>query len=301
MINLSELIKYPKADLHNHLGTGMRYASFVAWAGYEIPDYPPKDKTDPIPFTETIRSYVHSRNASPKDTLAILQLAIQDAIADGVTILHGSIDASMSIPCQGIAELIQTVNQVKEKFASKIEFHPSIDFGPVSSNLLIESKAFEILSSGAFEGVTAYGKDAICLTQTYRSLFKIADNLKLTKKCLANSNVKADGILKMIETYNLNEIQLGVNIAKDKDAMKEVARNNIRFNLCPAGDIYFGVIDDYKSHPIRKMVDAGVNVSISSDCLLFFNKSISEQCKNLVDEGLFSENEIKLLLDKSLS
>ena len=126
--------------------------------------------------------------------MAILQLAIQDAIADVVTILHGSIDASMSIPCQGIAELIQTVNQVKEKFASKIEFHPSIDFGPVSSNLLIESKAFEILSSGAFEGVTAYGEDAICLTQTYRSLFKIADT-KLTKKCLL-IHVNANEILK---------------------------------------------------------------------------------------------------------
>ena len=60
----------------------------------------------------------------------------------------------------------------------------------------------------------------------------------------------------MIETYNLNEIQLGVNIVKIK-IMKEVARNIIRFNLCPAGDIYFGVIVII-INPIRKMVDAGV-------------------------------------------
>ena len=42
MVSVSEFKKRAKMDAHNHLNLGMRYASYVSWAGFYIPDFPRK-------------------------------------------------------------------------------------------------------------------------------------------------------------------------------------------------------------------------------------------------------------------
>lgn len=299
MINISDLRNLPKADLHNHLGAGMRYASFIAWAGYEIPDFPPVQSRPEKLFSEVIGPFIKSRNASTKDTASILQLAINDAIADNVKVLKGSIDSAMMELCDSAMSFTNLILQIKEKVSEKVSFLPDIEFGPAENTLLLQEKALPLLSSGAFSGVCAYGPACSALTDTFKAVYKIADNLRLNRKCMANANMSADAIVKMIDAYNLNEVQCGINIAKDSDALKFVAERKVRFNMCPASDVYYGTVPSYEEHPIRKMLDAGVDVTIGTNCLLVFNKSISEQCKSFIDDGIFSVDEIKTLLEKS--
>ena len=56
-------------------------------------------------------------------------------------------------------------------------------------------------------------------------------------------------------------------------------------------------VPDLKDHPMRQMYDAGVRMTICTDDLLFFNRTVSEQCQDLVDCGLFTEAEVINILD----
>ena len=62
-----------------------------------------------------------------------------------------------------------------------------------------------------------------------------------------------------------------------------------------------GAVESYAVHPIRKMLDAGVNCTINTDDLLLFNKSNSEQCVELVNCGLFTKDELVELMKKQVA
>ncbi len=53
-----------------------------------------------------------------------------------------------------------------------------------------------------------------------------------------------------------------------------------------------GVANSYKQHPIRKLYDAGIPVTISTDDMLIFNNSISQEYMNLYDSGLMTAEEL---------
>ena len=44
MISVTDFVSLPKVDAHNHLNLGMRYASYVPWAGF-IPDFAQDERT----------------------------------------------------------------------------------------------------------------------------------------------------------------------------------------------------------------------------------------------------------------
>ena len=57
-----------------------------------------------------------------------------------------------------------------------------------------------------------------------------------------------------------------------------------------------GAVKDLKSHPLRKMMDAGVPISIGTDDILFFGKTNSEQFYDLVKVNLITEKEADKLM-----
>jgi Adenosine deaminase len=93
----------------------------------------------------------------------------------------------------------------------------------------------------------------------------------------------------------------GSHLSRDSDALNYLARNNIIVNLSPARDIFFKVYTSYREFPIRKFLDAGVKVSIGTNSLFVYQKTISEQCAALYNAGVLSEEEIKTLLSQSLT
>ena len=59
-------------------------------------------------------------------------------------------------------------------------------------------------------------------------------------------------------------------------------------------------VSNLEEHPIKVLYHEGVNVTIATDDVLFFDKTVSEQCQDLLDLGVFSKAEIIDILDKSI-
>ena len=75
--------------------------------------------------------------------------------------------------------------------------------------------------------------------------------------------------------------------------MQFIKDRNVRLNISPASNILLGSSKSYEEHPVKKIVEAGIRVSIGTDDLMFFNKSVSEQCADLVNAGVFTVEQIK--------
>lgn len=61
-----------------------------------------------------------------------------------------------------------------------------------------------------------------------------------------------------------------------------------------------GRAGDYGSHPIRRLYDYGVKVTINTDDLLIFDQTVSQEYLNLYRSGLMTTEELNAIREEGL-
>jgi len=79
--------------------------------------------------------------------------------------------------------------------------------------------------------------------------------------------------------------------AKNK-GMRFLADHQIRLNICPTSNILLGRVARLQDHPIRKLFDAGVIVTVNSDDAIVFGAGVSEELLSLYQVGVFTAEEL---------
>lgn len=301
MISVTDFAALPKVDAHNHLNLGMRYASYVPWAGFYIPDFPRK-MSGLEEMHEVISMYTRTRTRTAKDAQDLITLSIQDAIADGVTILEGSIDIGFVHHCNNnVDSFLSMVEKLQTKFSNSIIFLPELGMGKTFDKAKIDKWAPACMESGLFKSIDLYGPEVMDGIEEFKEIFNIASKLNLKKKAHVGEFSDAKSIRSFIEYFNLDEVQHGIGAAQDDKVIQFLLDRKVRLNITPASNVMLSAVPSLQEHPIKKLVNAGVRVSIGTDDLLFFNRSVSEQCADLVNAGLFTKQEIVDLLAKSVN
>ena len=297
MVAASDFLPCAKVDTHNHLNLGMRYASYAPWAGFLIPNFPRKINGLDDMHNNIIAPYTRVRCKTGKDVQDLLTLSLQDAVADGVKIVEGSVDIGFVLHCGGIENLVELVKRVQKKFEGKVKFLPELGMGKTFGIEKIQKWAPELMESGVFKSIDLYGPEVEEGLEDFKNIYELAGKLGIKKKAHVGEFSDAHSVRYFVEYFELDEVQHGIGAAKDPEVLKWLANSGIRCNVCPASNEILGAVPSLKEHPIRKMVDAGVKLTIATDDLLLFNKSNSEQCADLVNVGLFTKDEMHKLLD----
>ena len=69
----------------------------------------------------------------------------------------------------------------------------------------------------------------------------------------------------------------GVRSIEDRDLVRRLADENIVLEVCPGSNIALGVYPNLAVHPLRKLDEAGVTVTISSDDPPYFATSLEQE------------------------
>ena len=83
----------------------------------------------------------------------------------------------------------------------------------------------------------------------------------------------------------------GVRSIEDPDLVKEIIQRNIVLETCPTSNIATKIYKNYETHPVKKLFDAGVKITVNSDDPPFFNASIAGEYEVMSNLGL-SEKEL---------
>ena len=130
------------------------------------------------------------------------------------------------------------------------------------------------------------------------SLFiKTFDMLKEAKFPITIHAGEWDGpenIRKAINLLHPTRLGHGVRSIEDPELVKEIIEKNIVLETCPTSNIATKIYEDYKSHPVKKLFDAGVKITVNSDDPPFFNSSISGEYEVMANLGLSKEQLISL-------
>jgi adenosine deaminase len=111
-------------------------------------------------------------------------------------------------------------------------------------------------------------------------------------KCHAGEFDGAHRVREAIQQLGVRRVQHGVRAVEDPAVVALAAEQGVTFDICPLSNVGLGVFPDLDSHPIRRLMQAGVNCTVSTDDPLCFANTLTEEYSALAREAGFAKAEI---------
>jgi adenosine deaminase len=86
----------------------------------------------------------------------------------------------------------------------------------------------------------------------------------------------------------------GVRAIEDDALVDRLAEDGVVLEVCPGSNVFLGVFPSWQAHPIERLRERGVKVTVSTDDPPFFNTTLSQEYDRLADtfgwdEGAFRD------------
>jgi adenosine deaminase len=296
LIDLKEKIStLKKADVHSHLhlaGSQKRLSERYPNAQINFPD----QYNGLSGMIEFIYGSLNTIMTTKEDVINFMDIAIQSAIDDNVTLLEASVDIGLAKYFnKSIEQLIDEVIKLQEKYKSELNFRPDIGVNKDLDIDKVYSYGLKCIESGIFHGIDLYGQEAGKDLNPFTRLYNIANDNGLKTKVHIGEFSNHQSIEETIKILNPDEIQHGIRAVDSENTMELILKNDIRLNICPQSNIALGAVKQLKDHPARILHDYGIKITINTDDLILFNASVSDEYINLIKAKVFTFDEIKLI------
>ena len=93
-------------------------------------------------------------------------------------------------------------------------------------------------------------------------------------------------------SYGTKRIGHGVAAVKDQELIKKLVDENVTLEVCVTSNYQTKVVNSIAEHPIRKLFDAGVRVTVNSDNMTASNTDIRKEIRVLKNQLGFTDGEI---------
>jgi len=150
---------------------------------------------------------------------------------------------------------------------------------------LSEEEAFKTLQSSLpFKHlITAIGLDSSEKGNPptkFKDVFK--DSVKEGYIPLAHAGEEgsSDYIWQAIDILGIKRIDHGNSALQDKKLIQEIIKRDIALTICPLSNTALQVVENLEQHPLKKMMDLGLKVTVNSDDPAYFGGQLN---KNLIE------------------
>jgi adenosine deaminase len=79
-----------------------------------------------------------------------------------------------------------------------------------------------------------------------------------------------------LDALGAERIEHGVRSLEDPELVERLARDRIPLTMCPLSNLRLHVITDMAAHPLKRMMDAGITVTVNSDDPAYFGGYITD-------------------------
>jgi adenosine deaminase len=296
--DLEAIRRVPKADLHNHGWAGADPASVGAILGRRI---------DPLEHRLASMDEMHSwadenfGKVDPKLRPQLFEAAFVRAARDGLVRFEIGDDV-WAITLDGSAEnLTNILKRAHQRGAPDVEWIPQLGMSRHCRIEDIRRWMEPFLELRCYRTVDLSGDESAQPIENFKPLYRLAKANRLRLKAHVGEWGDADSVRRAVEALELDEVQHGIAAADSPSVMRFLAENRIRLNICPTSNAMLGRVGSLASHPIRKLFDAGVRVTVNTDDMAMFGQSVSDEFLNLYRAGCLNERELDQIRENGLS
>ncbi|MDL2400162.1 adenosine deaminase [Rhizobium mayense] len=141
-------------------------------------------------------------------------------------------------------------------------------------------------------GFNMAGEERMGRVADYARAFDIARDAGLGLTIHAGEVCGAFSVADAVALVRPSRIGHGVRAIEDVDLVKRLADLGTVLEVCPGSNVALNVFPDFATHPLRKLRDAGVRVTINSDDPPFFHTSLKREYDLASTAFGFSDDEI---------
>jgi adenosine deaminase/aminodeoxyfutalosine deaminase len=132
----------------------------------------------------------------------------------------------------------------------------------------------------------------------FRDLFKKAADQGLCLTAHAGETVGPESVWGALN-MGAQRIGHGLSIARDAELIEVLAQKQVPVEVCLSSNLRTGVCADIREHPVKKMFDEGLMITLNTDDPAMFQTSLNREYELAGEEFNFSDEHLRELARNS--
>jgi len=280
---LDRLKALPKVDLHRHLEGSLRLATVTELAAkfglgadasggslracVQIVGGDPRSWDAFLSKFEMLRLLYRT----PEIIQRIVEEAIQDAAADRVQYLELHFTPAALAQQGGFAAaeifdwVIEAANRATTRTGVQVGLIPSINrHESVGLAEEVAALAADHMPEGVV-GLDLAGNEVEFPAEPFAGIFTSARSAGLGITLHAGEWTGPDSVRKAIEIMGASRVAHGGRVIEDPEAVALARERRTVFEICLTSNLHSGVAPDIDHHPLPRMIEAGLQVTLNTD------------------------------------
>ncbi len=105
-----------------------------------------------------------------------------------------------------------------------------------------------------------------------------------------------DGVVDAIKLLHADRIGHGIQIASKPNLIEKVRQSGVTLEICPTSNVDTGAVPTLEKHPIRRLFDAGIPISLGDDDPTTSNINITSEYRLIAKEFSFTPKELATIV-----
>lgn len=111
----------------------------------------------------------------------------------------------------------------------------------------------------------------------FKKAYDIAAQGGLKCTVHAGEHAPASGMMEAMDYLPIQRIGHGVNAIHSPETIARLKDMNIALEVCPSSNVALGLYKDLPSHPLNRLLQEGLSISINSDDPPFFRTTLAQE------------------------
>lgn len=299
--DIAAVRRCPKADLHTHGAANCDRQYVFEKTGRDIAPI-----ATPLQSMDEMHAWARTHIGTLFDGAAGRELWLEASFVrarlDGLCRIEFGDD--VWTVTQGLGapqDLVDSITRVHARMAPEVEWIPQLGLSRHCRLEWLQEWMAPWLELGFHKTLDICGDELAQPIDVFVPLYRAAKAKGMRLKAHVGEWGTADDVWRAVELLELDEVQHGIAAADSPAVMRFLADHRIRLNVCPTSNILLGRVARLQDHPIRKLFDAGVTVTVNSDDAIVFGVGVSEEFLSLYQVGLFTAAELDLIREWGLT
>lgn len=293
------LAELPKIDLHRHLEGSLRLRSLMDIARQEQLDLPrqqeqlrqrvqmgdeqPKTLPNFLSKFHTLRQIYRS----PEIIRRVVEEAIEDAAADHIRYLELRFTPAALAQARDFA-LGEVMDWVIEFAHAAAQAH-GVRIGLIASvnrhePVALAEQVVQLAIERGLQGIDLAGNEVDFPAEPFAGIFAMAQQEGLGTTVHAGEWTGAATVRHAVERMGASRIGHGVRVMEDPEMVRLARDRRAVFEVCLTSNLHSGVVERMDNHPLPRMIEAGLKVTLNTDDPGISNIRLSDEYFTAVAE-----------------
>jgi len=305
---IEQVKEMPKVELHVHLEGATQAETFYQLAQKNNVDFKVSSLKEWKSFFafkdfgHFLEVYTKSVTAlkTPEDYTFIITEFYKHQAEQNIVYSEAFISASFIIQKFETDAILDAIEQGirlgSEKYGIKINFIPDISRELPNTQMAVVDFVTEGYKRGLFIGLGIGGPEQGFPPELYTEAFKKAKANGLRVVAHAGETEGAKSVWGAIKNLGAERIGHGVRSLEDPKLIQYLIDNKITLEVSPTSNYALGIVKNGDPHPIRQLLDAGVNCTVNSDDPAMFSTSLIQEYFLLLNQDFSCKELYKMNL-----